>query len=124
MATTSVYGLCLLFLFCLFLQGNSQCTGKENLKVSQAPTGKLIQNKPEFNVTIYNDCICTELNVYLGPEDFHTVEPIDPKILAKTPLGWLVNDGQPIYGNKSFSFTYAWNYQFNFVPVGATRACS
>ncbi|KAJ8769056.1 hypothetical protein K2173_024052 [Erythroxylum novogranatense] len=124
MATTVVYSLCLLFLFCLIVQG-SCCTGKDDLKVSQAKTGKLIKNKPEFNVTIYNDCTCSEVNVYLGPvEGFNTVEPIDPKILAKTPQGWLVSDGQPIYAHKSFSFTYAWDSQSNFVPVGATKACS
>ncbi|CAK9155216.1 unnamed protein product, partial [Ilex paraguariensis] len=52
--------------------------------VNQVATGKRIQDKPEWNVTIANPEICTLLAVKLSCPGFQTVEKVDPLILSKS----------------------------------------
>ena len=87
-------------------------------------TGKMVQNKPEWSVTITNNCICAQLSVKLSCNGFQTVEQIDPSILSKSGSECIVNGGQPIYGNSKFSFTYASANSFPFNVLFSQVACS
>ncbi|KAK9945965.1 hypothetical protein M0R45_011453 [Rubus argutus] len=116
--------LCVAILFSLIMGGDCQHCTKNNLKISQAATGKLVQNKPEWNVTITNNCICSQLGVKISCDGFQTLEKIESSILSKSGSECLVNGGQPIYGNRDFSFTYAWGNSFPFKTLSSQVACS
>ncbi|KAI9176891.1 hypothetical protein LWI28_008359 [Acer negundo] len=116
--------LAALFFFCFIVsKGYCQCT-TENLQIKQQQTGKQVQNKPEWQVTISTGCPCDQLEVKLGCDGFQTVEPIDSSVLAKSGGECLVNNGEPIYPDKDFNFTYAWDTSFQFKTLSSQVACS
>ncbi|KAG4931376.1 hypothetical protein AAZX31_17G204500 [Glycine max] len=103
-------------------QGYSQCF-LSDLSVSQIQTGVKMQGKPEWNVTITNNCSCVQKNVILSCNGFQSVEQIDPSLLKISPNGCLVNDGQPIY-TDAIKFKYVWNQSFPLNPISSEIACS
>ncbi|KAL5787275.1 hypothetical protein ACOSP7_004224 [Xanthoceras sorbifolium] len=112
-------------IFFSFIIGKGYCQCKtENLKIVQQQTGKQVQNKPEWTVTISTGCPCTQLDVKLACDGFQTVEPIASTVLAKSGGECVVNNGQPIFPSKDFSFTYAWDTSFQFKPLSSQIACS
>ncbi|KAK3173911.1 hypothetical protein Dsin_032103 [Dipteronia sinensis] len=116
--------LAALFFFCFIVsKGYSQCT-TENLQIKQQQTGKQVQNKPEWQVAISSGCPCDQLVVKLACDGFQTVEPIDLSVLAKSGGECLVNNGEPIYPDKDFNFTYAWDTSFQFKALSSQVACS
>ncbi|CAL8996998.1 unnamed protein product [Prunus brigantina] len=123
MATTMNL-VCVVFLCSLIVGGNCQPCTEQNLKITQSKTGKMVQNKPEWNVKITNVCPCSQLDVKLSCDAFQTVEDIDSSILRKSGSECLVNNGQPIYPNTDFNFNYAWDNSFSFKPVHSQVGCS
>nr|XP_011459157.1 PREDICTED: uncharacterized protein LOC105349890 [Fragaria vesca subsp. vesca] len=117
--------LCMVFFFSLIVGGHclDYCS-VNNMSIEQPQTGKSVQNKPEWNVKITNGCSCTLLNVKLSCNGFRTVQDIDPSILSVSGGECLVKNGQPVYANADFSFTYAWDTQFPFNPISYQIACS
>ncbi|KAM5564438.1 hypothetical protein ABKV19_018826 [Rosa sericea] len=116
--------LCIAILCSLIMGGESQHCNLNNLKITQSATGKSVQSRQEWKVTITNDCSCTQLNVKISSPGFQTVGPIASSILSKSGNDYLVNSGKPIYAYENFSFTYAWATQFTFKPSDSTVACS
>jgi len=84
----------------------------------------LVQNKPQWEVTIVNDCVCTQVNIKLACDGFQTVEEIDSTILAIGDDGCQINHEQPVYGYQTFNFTYSWGTQYPFMPIYSEIACS
>lgn len=105
------------------MTGLCQCE-LTNLKVSQNPTGVKIQDAPEYEVTVLNDCICSQLQVKLNCAGFDTTEQVNPEILSKDGDLCLLNNGQPIYGQASFKFKYAWTSSFALTPSSSQISCS
>lgn len=95
-----------------------------SIKVAQSRTGKTVQNKPEWKVSITNDCICTQTQVVLDCTGFRTVKPVAGSILSVTGSRCLVNNGQPVLQSQPISFTYAWDSSFSFSPVSSLVSCS
>ncbi|KAL3633593.1 hypothetical protein CASFOL_022355 [Castilleja foliolosa] len=95
--------------------------------IRQTRTGQVVKSKPEWKVEITNTEACTFLNLKLStiPENFAPVAPIDPSILRKdeTDKYWILNNGEPLYGSKSFGFTYAGDF-VKFSVADYTIACS
>ncbi|TXG67551.1 hypothetical protein EZV62_008826 [Acer yangbiense] len=79
---------------------------------------------PSLKVAISTGCPCAQLEVKLAYDGFQTVEAIDSLVLAKSGGECLVNNGQPIFPNKDFSFTYAWDTSFQFKTLSSQVACS
>ncbi|PIN24417.1 hypothetical protein CDL12_02871 [Handroanthus impetiginosus] len=117
--------LCVILFVSLMSQGSlqQQCEIKD-LKINQKPTGKNVNNKPEWTATISNNCICTQMNVQLSCKGFQTEEPVDPSLLSKSGDLCLINNGLPIYGFRSISFVYAWDAPFAFKTSYSEIACS
>ncbi|KAF5190933.1 hypothetical protein FRX31_019479 [Thalictrum thalictroides] len=93
----------------------------KDILVSQVPTGKQIEGKTEYKVTLKNPCICTQLSITLSCPGFNTVEAIDPTILT--------HDGDTcgveyIHRFEQVEFTYAWDTAITFTPVSSQIACS
>ncbi|KAL3497328.1 hypothetical protein ACH5RR_040060 [Cinchona calisaya] len=109
----------------LFLGVVSADCSLANLTILQAPTGAKVESKPQWNLTIFNQCICTQTQVKLSCKGFQSVEKIDPTVLLKTGDSCLVNNGAPIhYGHDNFTFTYAADKQFPFTPIDSLIFCS
>ncbi|KAK2645023.1 hypothetical protein Ddye_020218 [Dipteronia dyeriana] len=113
----------LFFLSFMVSRGYCQCK-TENLQITQQQTGQQVQSKPEWKVAISTGCPCDQLEVKLACDGFQTVEAIDSSVLAKSGGECLVNNGQPIFPNKDFSFTYAWDTSFPFKTLSSQVACS
>ncbi|KAJ6915199.1 hypothetical protein NC651_017245 [Populus alba x Populus x berolinensis] len=119
--------LCAVFFLSLTSQvtaGHCQCHPTTDLKIFQSQTEVLVQNKPQWEVTIVNDCVCTQVNIKLACVGFQTVEEIDSSILAIGDDGCQINHGQPVYGYQTFNFTYSWGTQYPFMPIYSEIACS
>ncbi|KAK9945962.1 hypothetical protein M0R45_011450 [Rubus argutus] len=117
--------LCVIFLLSLIAGG--QCLeycSVNNILIEQSHTGKSVQNKPEWNVKITNVCSCSLVNIKLSCDGFQTVQDIDPSILSVSGGECLVKNGQPVYANGGFNFTYAWDTSFSFEPISSQIACS
>ncbi|KAI9176264.1 hypothetical protein LWI28_000539 [Acer negundo] len=123
MATVLNVFAALFFFSFIVSKGYCQCT-TENLQINQQQTGKQVQSKPEWKVAISTGCPCAQLEVKLACDGFQTVEAIDSSVLAKSSGECLVNNGQPIFPNKDFSFTYAWDTSFQFKTLSSEVACS
>ncbi|XP_073132206.1 uncharacterized protein At1g05835-like [Henckelia pumila] len=96
-----------------------------DLLINQTATGALVKGKSQWNVTVTNECPCTQLHVTLMCKGFDTVEPLNTSVIAKSgDLCLLINDEQPIYPFATLSFTYAWDDQFAFKPNSSNVACS
>lgn len=113
---------------CLFFCYNKNagwaqpCT-LSNVSISQSKTGQIISGKPEFEVTISNNCICTQTNVKVQCTGFSSVEQVDPAVFSKTDDQYcLVN--MPITQSSTVSFKYASDVMYNLTPVDSNVSCS
>ncbi|OAY27417.1 uncharacterized protein LOC110604022 [Manihot esculenta] len=114
-----------IFFLSLMGQGSGQCYPVTDLKVFQTETGDRVQNKPQWKVTILNDCICSQMGIKLGCNGFHSAEKIDPSMLAKADDSVChINHEQPLRGFHTFNFTYAWDSIYPFHPIYSEIACS
>ncbi|GMY29255.1 TPD1 protein homolog 1-like [Fagus crenata] len=115
--------LCVLFVVSLVGKGNCQC-GLSNVSINQSKTGEVVQKKPVWNVTITNNCACSQSDLTLSCNGFQTVKPVDSSVLSKSGNECLVNNGV-IVGPFSFvTFTYAWDTSFPFQTLSSTVNCS
>ncbi|CAL0306317.1 unnamed protein product [Lupinus luteus] len=121
-ATIKIFSI-LLFLG-LVSQGYGQSCSLNDLSVSVAKAGSFVQGKPEWKVTIANNCMCKQENVKLNCNGFQTVDTIDPSVLSISGNVCLVNGGKPITSNDPFTFKYAWDYLFQLTPINSTVACA
>ncbi|KAK3020356.1 hypothetical protein RJ639_038676 [Escallonia herrerae] len=101
--------------------GSLQCNpGKPTVK--QVTTGKQVENKPEWNVTVTNECPCVQTEVKLSLPGFQTVEKVDPSILVLDgSVGVLQQNINPLSG---ISFTYAWDTSNPISPLSSKENCS
>ncbi|OVA17046.1 hypothetical protein BVC80_9041g54 [Macleaya cordata] len=110
----------------LSLVGKGFCQIKEcstaDLKVSQTSTGKVIKGKPEYEVTVTNDCPCEQSNVTLTCEGFNTVEEVNPAIFNKQTC--LVKNGKTFSGHESIKFKYAWDATTTLTVASSYVFCS
>ncbi|KAK9266135.1 hypothetical protein L1049_013974 [Liquidambar formosana] len=116
--------LLVIVLLSLIGQGMCQNCSTGDLLVQQNQTGTNVQSKPEFKVTVLNECPCLQANVKLGCDGFQTVEPIDPLALAKSGNGCLLINGSSMGPFSQVSFTYAWDTQFPFTPISSDINCN
>lgn len=79
-------------------------------------TGKEIQNLPEWNVTVTNNCKCSQRQLKLACKGFQTVETVDSNIFAKQGDDCLLINGDAFKGFQAVSFAYAWDPPFVMFP--------
>ncbi|KAK8558839.1 hypothetical protein V6N13_098464 [Hibiscus sabdariffa] len=116
-----------LFAAALFLafigQGYCECSIAD-VTISQKQTGKRVENKPEWQVTINNGCTCTQSDLTLSCDGFQTVEAVDPSVMSKSGGKCLINRGRPVSSETHLSFNYAWDTSFPFKPLSSQLNCS
>ncbi|MED6178261.1 hypothetical protein PIB30_105862, partial [Stylosanthes scabra] len=102
--------------------GHCQCT-KSNLSVKQVKNGLWSHGKPQWKVTITNNCDCSLKNVFLNCRDLGTTADLgttEPSILTLQGNQCIINSRQPFKG--SLMFTYAIDNPFPFTPIHAESA--
>ncbi|OIV89759.1 hypothetical protein TanjilG_02891 [Lupinus angustifolius] len=112
-----------LFFLSLISQGYCKPCYLSNLSVKQTKTEVQIQGKPEWLVTITNNCDCPQSQVILNCYGYKTVEPVDPNILTYSGTDYcLINVGQPIL-KQTVTFKYAWDNAFSMTPNSSQITC-
>ncbi|KAI3850102.1 hypothetical protein MKW98_001046, partial [Papaver atlanticum] len=84
-----------------------------DIKISQKPTGVVIEGSPEYEVTFYNSCRCTHTNVLLG----YNLKP-------RGDGTCLLTDGSnPIRGYATIKVKYAWMTPWSITPLLSQVDC-
>ncbi|KFK31524.1 hypothetical protein AALP_AA6G123800 [Arabis alpina] len=115
--------ICLVIFFAFITQGY----GCEELTLTQSKTGKMVQNKPEWEVKVTNSCPCQFLNTRLSCTGFKSVTPVEISVLAKPTSGddaCLLNNGLIISKNENLSFKYVWDTSYDFKIIYTDINCS
>ncbi|ONK77858.1 hypothetical protein A4U43_C02F11520 [Asparagus officinalis] len=95
-----------------------------SIKLSQSSTGVLVQGKIEYEVTLSNDCICSQSSLYVSCDGFKTTEPVDPNVFKVEGSRCIINNGLPVFQDNPVKFKYAWDHQFDLRPVQSQVNCS
>ncbi|KAK9683561.1 hypothetical protein RND81_10G149800 [Saponaria officinalis] len=77
-----------------------------------------------WNVTITNNCYCSQMNVRIDADGFRTTTRLDPAIIMISKGQGLVNGGQPIYPYTSLGFTYACRVPSHLKLISSQVVCS
>lgn len=100
-----------------------ECT-LDNISSFQLMTGKLIQGQIEWQTVIVNGCKCPQANLIFKCDGFESVEAVDPRRMAKNGDQCLINSGLAIPGFSLYSFVYAWDKSYPFIPLSSQVICS
>ncbi|XP_043700431.1 protein TAPETUM DETERMINANT 1-like [Telopea speciosissima] len=115
------------FLLLLFIceQGYGKVCSISDLSVKLKKTGNVIEQKPEYLVTITNNCACPQSKVLMKCFGLSSVEPVDPAICKPVDdINCLINGGKPIQKGHPISFKYAWLTPSDFSIVESNIVCS
>ncbi|KAJ3694994.1 hypothetical protein LUZ60_000371 [Juncus effusus] len=109
------------FLSCFISQGYTQCE-LSNIQIKQNGTYE-IHDISVYSVSIYNDCSCSQHDVYFDMTGFRSTGGLNPDILTEDGL---VNKGRllPKDEESALKFEYAWHNMFMFKPVKSEVTCS
>ncbi|WZZ24152.1 hypothetical protein YC2023_007553 [Brassica napus] len=123
MASNSCKLLCLVLFLALVIQKFGDCQ-LNYLSVKQSRTGKLVQNKPEWEVRVTNPCKCKFQYTKLSCAGFQSVTPVATLLLSKTGDVCLLNAGNFILLNVDFVFKYVWDTSFDLKVIDGVVVCN
>ncbi|KAG7540705.1 hypothetical protein ISN45_Aa07g008740 [Arabidopsis thaliana x Arabidopsis arenosa] len=114
--------LCLVLFFAFVTQGyGDDFYSLKSLFVRQSKTGKMVGNKPEWEVKVLNSSPCSFGQTKLSCVGFQSVTPIDSKVVSKSGDTCLLADGGYIH---DFSFKYVWDTSFDLKVIYGEIGCS
>ncbi|KAK7279070.1 hypothetical protein RJT34_24114 [Clitoria ternatea] len=117
-AATINYLASILFLS-LIIKGSCECS-LNNVNIGTARSGREIGGKPEWNVSVKNNCSCALTQIKLSCKGFQSTETVSPAILSVEGDTCLLINGNPLGGFASVRFSYAWDPPFILMPASAT----
>lgn len=105
------------------LSGNN-CSIND-INIGTVRSGREIEGKPEWNVTVINNCGCSQKSINLSCKGFQTAEPVDPLTLLKSKQGdtCILINGSSLDGFQSVRFSYAWDPPFLLLPLDSSITC-
>ncbi|KAE9617540.1 hypothetical protein Lal_00035176 [Lupinus albus] len=115
MASNIVKCLISIIFFTLIIKGLCVCT-INNIQIGTQRSGREIKRKPEWNVSVINNCACPQSQIKLLCKGFQTEEPVDPNILSKDGDNCLLINGNTLQAFNTVKFSYAWDPPFLFWP--------
>ncbi|XP_010437953.1 PREDICTED: uncharacterized protein LOC104721622 [Camelina sativa] len=123
MASNACKLLCLVLVFAFINQGYGDCH-LNYLSVKQSKTGKMIENKPEWEVRVRNPCIrCKFQYAKLLCVGFKSVTPVPTSSLSKSGDICLLNAGNFIFPHVDFVFKYVWDTSFDLKVIDGVIVC-
>ncbi|XP_027367494.1 uncharacterized protein LOC113873539 [Abrus precatorius] len=117
MERTFTYPISILFLT-LIIKGSCDCS-LNNINIGTRRSGREIQGKPEWNVTVINNCSCAQSQIKLACKGFQSAESIDPSVLSMTGDSCILINGNPLNGFATVNFSYAWDPPFLLLPTSS-----
>ncbi|TVU16848.1 hypothetical protein EJB05_37005, partial [Eragrostis curvula] len=97
-----------------------QAEGLSVVRHPQEKTGKIVEEQPEYRVTIKNDCSCPQADVKVRCYGVDTVEDLDKsKIHPLDDERCIIAEGKPIPKGAAVIFTYAFQTPQDFPVVSA-----
>ncbi|KAI4346319.1 hypothetical protein L6164_007228 [Bauhinia variegata] len=109
----------------IVIQGLCEECSLSKINIGTERSGREIQGKPEWNVTVINNCSCAQSQIQLSCKGFQTAEAIDPSVLSMEGDTCTLIDGNPLQPLASVHFSYAWDPPFLLLPVHSVIAdCS
>ncbi|CAL9227683.1 unnamed protein product [Arabidopsis halleri] len=122
MASNACKLICLVLFFAFVNQGYGDCH-LNYLSVKQSKTGKLVQNKPEWEVRVTNPCKCKFQYTTLSCVGFQSVTPVATSLLSKSGDLCLLNAGKFIFPHVDFVFKYVWDTSFDLKVIDGVIVC-
>ncbi|KAK7279069.1 hypothetical protein RJT34_24113 [Clitoria ternatea] len=124
MATTFMCLTSILFLTLIIIKGSCDCS-LNNINIGTTRSGREIQGKPEWNVSVINNCSCDQSQIKLSCQGFQSAETIDPAILSMEGDSCLLINGNSLKGFATVNFSYAWDPPFLLLPTSSViTTCS
>ncbi|CAA7041564.1 unnamed protein product [Microthlaspi erraticum] len=119
MASNACKLLCLVLslAFVTQLEGYGDCQ-LSDIIVKQSRTGKLVQNKPEWEMKVTNLCSCKVKNVKLSCAGFSSVTRVDLYLLKVRDV-CLLRSGTYAYPHSDIVFTYVRDTIYDFKVLSA-----
>ncbi|GKV03231.1 hypothetical protein SLE2022_034900 [Rubroshorea leprosula] len=108
----------ILLLLSLVSKGFGECS-LNDINVGTVRSGREVEGKPQWDVTVVNNCKCPQSQIKFACKGFKTVEPINPLILAKQGDECLLINGKTLPGFATVKFSYAWDPPFVLFPSGS-----
>ncbi|KAI3893370.1 hypothetical protein MKX03_017084 [Papaver bracteatum] len=104
--------------------GFCQCE-LSNIVISQRLTGFQIHGQAEYEVSIVNDCPCTQSDVVIHCPGFTTTLAVNPSIWQPTDgdLCSFIN-GEPVFHGETIKFKYASDPPCALTPASSRISCS
>ncbi|XP_010447439.1 PREDICTED: uncharacterized protein LOC104730064 [Camelina sativa] len=125
MATKACKFLCLVLFFAFVTQAYGEDAGDfyslKSLSVKQSKTGKMVKNKPEWEVKVMNSSPCFFVTTTMSCVGFQSVTPIPDSVVSKSGDTCLLSRGSAIH---DFSFKYVWDTSFDLKILSGSIACS
>ncbi|KAF5743335.1 hypothetical protein HS088_TW09G01402 [Tripterygium wilfordii] len=85
-------------------------------------SGKEVQGKAEWTVTVTNNCICAQSRIILYCGGFQSVEHVNPAILNKQGDNCILVHGTSLPASASVTFSYAWDSPAILLPKSSVIA--
>ncbi|KAA8525509.1 hypothetical protein F0562_007364 [Nyssa sinensis] len=101
----------LVILLNIVTQVLSECVSNK-IGIGTVSTGRQIQGKHEWKVTVTNNCDCPQAPIYLNCKGFQPVKEVEPPILEKRGDQCLLINGRPLGPFASISFSYGMDSPF------------
>ncbi|KAI9124498.1 hypothetical protein K1719_004420 [Acacia pycnantha] len=99
----------------IIIHGSSECS-LNNINIGTVRSGREVEGKPEWKVTVVNNCSCSQSQIQLSCKGFQSSESVDPSVFAKKGDSCSLINGHPLKGFSSVSFSYAWDPPFLLLP--------
>ncbi|CAA7041563.1 unnamed protein product [Microthlaspi erraticum] len=122
MASNACKLLCLVLFLSFVARGYGLCA-LSYLNVKQTKTGRLVQNKPEWEVRVRNPCKCRFQYAKVSCAGFQSVTPVPTSSLSKSGDICLLNAGNFIFPQVDFVFKYVWDTMFDFKVIDGVIVC-
>ncbi|KAI4351415.1 hypothetical protein L6164_005784 [Bauhinia variegata] len=118
MATTIIKFITAAFFLSFFIiQGYSDECSLSKINIGTERSGREIEGKPEWNVSVINNCVCAQSQIKLSCQGFQTTETVDPSILSMEGDNCILINGNPLQASASVHFSYAWDPPFLLLPI-------
>ncbi|XP_078435263.1 protein TAPETUM DETERMINANT 1-like [Wolffia australiana] len=96
----------------------------ETMVVKQVMTGKIVEGKPQYEVTVKNGCPCSQAKVMVRCYGLSSVMVVDPRAIKTVDdTLCLVNGGRPLSRGATIKFRYAWTTPQDFPFVSSEIKC-
>ncbi|KAJ0988791.1 hypothetical protein J5N97_007147 [Dioscorea zingiberensis] len=124
MAAALKFILSAINLFLFISNGAGLACHLSDIIIQQAKSGRIVEGKPEYLVTVSNKCECPQSKVVLQCYGLSSVEPVNPQaIRAVDDESCMVAGGRPIARGSPVKFKYAWLTPQDFPVVSSHVNC-